>query len=510
MTKTAYITTPIYYPSGAPHLGSAYTSLACDVYSRFKRLDGYDTKFLTGTDEHGLKIQRSAELQNKSPQEYVDGMAAQFRELTPIMNLSNDDFIRTTEERHIKTATAFWKKLEENGYIYKDTYSGWYSVPDETYYTEDELVNGCSPDSGHPVEWVEEESYYFKLSAFQDKLLSYYDAHPEFIQPKSRFNEVYSFVKKELRDLSISRSTFTWGVPVPNDDAHIMYVWIDALTNYLSATGWPEHGDNSDFSKYWPAIHVVGKDILKFHAIYWPAMLMAANVELPKQIFAHGWWTVDGEKMSKSKGNVVNPAKLIKDYGRDQLRYFLMREVSFGNDGDFSKDRLIQRINTELANDLGNLFQRVLTMVYKNCDGKIPALNELTIEDKEFLSQVNIIKQLRDDIDKLAFHNGLNTIWHVIGEANRYMDTMQPWKLKDNPERMAHVLRVLAECLAYISLEIEPFMPESAKKMQTAIALPFDNFTGLDVEKEVLITGTEIPKPQGIFPRIDVNETEAA
>jgi methionyl-tRNA synthetase len=507
MTKTAYITTPIYYPSGAPHLGSAYTSLAADVYARFKRLDGYNTKFLTGTDEHGLKLQRAAEKANQSPQEFVDEMSAEFRELTPMMNLSNDDFIRTTEERHIKTSTAFWQKMEDNGFIYKDTYSGWYSVPDESYYTEEELVDGCSPDSGHPVEWVEEESYYFKLSAFQEKLLAYYDANPEFIQPKSRFNEVYSFVKKELRDLSISRSTFTWGIPVPSDDAHIMYVWVDALTNYLSAIGWPE---NKDFKTYWPAIHLVGKDILKFHAIYWPAMLMAAEVELPKCIFAHGWWTVDGDKMSKSKGNVVQPSELVETYGRDQLRYFLMREVPFGNDGDFSKERLIRRINTELANDLGNLFQRILSMVFKNCDGKTPALNELTDEDTAFLSKVNVMDELRQYIDKLEFHNALNAIWQVIGEANRYMDTMQPWMLKkEDPKKMAHVLRVLMEGLAYISLEVEAFMPESAKKMQTAIGLSFDNFAGLAVEKEVLVTGTDIPKPEGIFPRIE-NKEEAA
>lgn len=509
MSKTAYITTPIYYPSGAPHLGSAYTSLAADVYARFKRLDGYNVKFLTGTDEHGLKLQRAAENANKTPQEFVDEMSAQFRELTPMMNLSNDDFIRTTEERHLKTATKFWQVLEEKGFIYKDTYSGWYSVPDETYYTESELVDGCSPDSGHPVEWVEEESYYFKLSAFGEKLLAYYDAHPEFIQPKSRFNEVYAFVKDGLRDLSISRSTFTWGVPVPGDDAHIMYVWIDALTNYLSAIGWAEGSD--DFEAYWPAIHLVGKDILKFHAVYWPAMLMAADIEPPKCIFAHGWWTVDGDKMSKSKGNVVQPAELVEEYGRDQLRYFLMKEVPFGNDGDFSKERLIQRINTELANDVGNLFQRVLSMVYKNFDGNLPAFNgECSIKDKEFLHKINTLNELREHIDNLAFHHALNTIWEVIGEANRYMDAMEPWKQKEDKAQMGHILRVLCEALAYISIELEPFMPEAAKKMQEAVALPFSTFAGLETPAEVLVTGTSIPRPQGIFPRVEVNETEAA
>lgn len=506
--KTAYITTPIYYPSGDPHIGSAYTSVAADIYSRFKRLDGYDTKFLTGTDEHGLKLQRAAEAKNMPTQEFVDELSAKFRELTPIMNLSNDDFIRTTQTRHIKTATKFWNKLQENGYIYKDTYAGWYSVSDETYYTEDELVDGKSPDSGHDVEWLEEESYYFKLSEFQEKLLAYYDENPDFIQPKSRFNEVYSFVKNGLRDLSISRSTFSWGVPVPNDDKHIMYVWIDALTNYLSGINWADD-DKTEFDKYWPAIHIVGKDILKFHAIYWPAMLMAADIELPKKIIAHGWWTVEGEKMSKSKGNAIHPKTLTNEYGCDQLRYFLMREISFGNDGDFNKDRFISRINSELANDLGNLFQRVLTMIYKNCDAKIPHLAELSSQDKEFLSQVNVLEKLRKEIDNLEFHNGLNTIWHVIGEANRYMDTMQPWKLKNEPEKMAHVLRVLAECLAYLSIQLEPFMPESAKKMQTAISLQFNNFNGLEVKGEVLVEGTTIPKPQGIFPRIEKKEEAA-
>ncbi len=503
MTKTAYVTTPIYYPSGKPHLGSAYTSLAADVYARFKRLDGFDTYFLTGTDEHGLKIQRAAEKEGLSPQAFVDKMAADFKQLTPMMGLSNDRFIRTTDEDHLAAATAMWQKLEAAGYIYKAKYAGWYSVPDETFYTEDELIDGKSPDSGHPVEWVEEESYYFKLSAFGDKLLAYFEQNPTFIQPDSRRNEVVSFVKSGLRDLSISRSTFNWGVPVPGDDKHIMYVWIDALTNYLTATGWP-NTDNPNW-KYWPAVHLVGKDILRFHAVYWPAMLMAADVPLPKCVFAHGWWTVDGAKMSKSKGNVIDPALLVDEYGLDQVRYFLLREVSFGQDGDFSHHRMIDRINKDLANDLGNLFQRVLSMVAKNCEGKVPEMLELSDDDRTLLEYTkHLPAKVRTHMDDLAFHKALDAIWEVVGAGNRYMDSQKPWELKkEDPARMAHCLRVLIESFRPISVVLEAFMPTSAKRMQELVSVTdatIDNIPALKA-------GTELPAPSGLFMRI---QTEAA
>ena len=506
--EKAYITTPIYYPSGNPHLGSAYTTIAADVYARAMRLAGIETKFTTGTDEHGQKLLRSAEKEGLPPQEYVDKMSARFHQLSEIVNLSDHDFIRTTEPRHEQAATTMWQQIEEGGYFYKDTYAGWYSVPDETYYTEDELVDGKSPDSGHPVEWLEEESYYFKLSAFADKLLAHYKENPEFIQPESRRNEVISFVEGGLRDLSVSRSSFDWGVPVPGDGKHIMYVWIDALTNYLSSLGWPESDDWQGYFEN--ATHIIGKDILRFHAVYWPAMLMAAGQPLPKKIFAHGFLVVDGQKMSKSKGNVVDPEEMIGKYGRDRFRYFLMREITFGQDGSFSEEALVRRTNSELANDLGNLFQRVLSMVFKNCAGRVPELGELRPEDRKFLAQFdsNMIAAYTKDIDELNYQSALNRIWEVIRAANRYMDQQQPWVLKkENPEQMAHVLRVMMEGLCPISLLIEPFVPEAAAKMQEQLGFTGKTFKDLDADVK-LNYGAEIHKPEGVFMRL--NEPEAA
>tara|TARA_R110000868_G_scaffold189695_1_gene432915 strand:+ start:99130 stop:100656 length:1527 start_codon:yes stop_codon:yes gene_type:complete len=508
MKKTAYITTPIYYPSGNPHLGSAYTSTACDVWARFKRLDGYDTKFLTGTDEHGLKIQRSAEKAGMDTMDYLDGINAKFRELTPIMNLSNDDFIRTTEERHKKTATKMWNKLADAGYIYKDTYAGWYSVSDETYYTEDQLIDGKSPDSGHPVEWVEEESYFFKMSALEEKLLALYEDNPEFIQPAGKRNEVISFVKSGLNDVCISRTTFDWGIPVPNDNKHIMYVWVDALTNYLSAIGWPDGDD----MKYWPAVHVVGKDILRFHAIIWPAMLLAADVPLPKMVYAHGWWTSEGKKMSKSFGNVIDPKEITETYGCDQVRYFIMREISFGSDGDFSKKRLVERINSDLANSLGNLFQRVLSMVAKNCDGAVPHYGDLSAEDQAYIAHFNgVIQNVRADIETLAFNKALDKTWFLIHEANKYMDAMQPWMLKkDNPKKMAHVLRILMESFKYITALIKPFMPQAAAEFEKQLNWSFENYAELEEGSFFkLPEGGAIDKPTGVFMRIQEEEVAA-
>ena len=508
MPGKAYVTTPIYYPSGNPHLGSAYSSIAADVYARAMRLAGKDTRFTTGTDEHGLKLLRSAEKEGTPVQEYVDRMSAKYHRLSSIVNLSEHDFIRTTEPRHEKAAQAMWQKLEEGGYLYKDSYAGWYSVPDETYYNEDELINGKSPDSGHSVEWIEEESYYFKLSAFQDKLLKFFKENPDFIQPASRRNEVISFVEGGLRDLSISRSTFDWGVPVPHDPKHVMYVWVDALTNYLSSLGWP---DSSDWLGYFEnAVHIIGKDILRFHAVYWPAMLMAANLPLPKKVYAHGFLVVDGQKMSKSKGNVVDPEVMTEKYGRDRFRFFLLREISFGQDGSFSEEALVRRTNSELANDLGNLFQRVLSMVFKNCNGQVPQLADLQTEDKAFLARFGntLVDEFILEIEELSYQKALDRLWATIRAANQYMDSQQPWSLKkDDPEKMAHILRVLMEGLCTISVLVEPFMPEAARKMQQQLG--FTGRTFADLGQTIkLKDGAKIDKPEGVFMRID--ESEAA
>lgn len=505
---TAYVTTPIYYPSGKPHLGSAYTSLAADVYARYMRMAGVDTYFLTGTDEHGLKLQRAAEKEGKTPQAYVDEMSALFRTLTPMMGLSNDDFIRTTETRHKAAVQEMWGRLERNGYIYKSNYAGWYCVSDEAYYADDEIVTDASgtrrsPVSGHPLEWMEEESYFLKLSAFGDRLIDLYTKRPELIRPESRLHEVLGFLKQGLEDISISRTTFNWGVSVPGNEKHVMYVWIDALTNYLSALGWPQ----GEKMRYWPALHLVGKDILRFHAVYWPAMLLGAGLtedQLPT-VFAHGWWTVEGAKMSKSKGNVVDPEALVAEFGLDPVRYFLLREVPFGGDGDFSRPRLISRINRDLANDLGNLFQRVLSIVTKNNDGKTPDLGTLTDADKAFLAFAgkDRLTQYKAHMEALAFHKALDVAWEIIGEANRYMDAQKPWELKKtDPARMLHVLRVLMEVFCTITIMVKPFMPASADRLQTQLG-----WTGTlpDLETTTnprLTTGTQLPAPQGVFMRI--------
>ena len=390
-----YITTPIYYVNDVPHIGHAYTTLACDAMARFKRLDGYQVLFLTGTDEHGQKVENAANDRGLAPKEFTDQVSQNFRDLLPILNVSNDDFIRTTEKRHKVSAQRIWQKLMDNGHIYLDKYSGWYSLRDEAYFTENELIDGKAP-TGATVEWVEEESYFFDLSAWQEPLLEFYEKNPKFIAPRSRRNEVISFVKSGLRDLSISRTSFNWGISVPNDPKHIMYVWLDALTNYITAAGFPEE-NIPKYNQFWPAdLHMVGKDILRFHAVYWPAFLMAAELELPKRVFAHGWWTNEGEKISKSIGNVIDPIELIQTFGLDQVRYFLLREVPFGNDGDFSQQSMIARINSDLSNDLGNLCQRVLSFVYKNGGQKIPQpMNELPEDQRLLQNAKDLIAQLR-------------------------------------------------------------------------------------------------------------------
>ncbi len=509
MSQTYYLTTPIYYVNDKPHIGHAYTTLACDVMARFKRLDGYDVNFLTGTDEHGQKVEKAAEAADLTPQRFTDQVSQNFRDLTKAMNFSNNDFIRTTEERHKAACQRIWSILQDNGNIKLGKYEGWYSVRDETFFNESELVDGMAP-TGAPVEWVEEPSYFFNLSAWQDQLLAFYNEHPRFVGPESRFNEVKSFVKGGLRDLSVSRASFKWGVPVPGDDNHVMYVWLDALTNYLTAAGWPDGGSACDKEKYtrlWPAdLHMVGKDILRFHAVYWPAFLMAANLPLPKRIYAHGWWTNDGQKISKSLGNVIDPNHLAATYGLDQTRYFLMREVPFGNDGDFSVQAMTQRTNGDLANDLGNLSQRVLSMVFKHCDGIMPALPQpLEAADKELLTSADsLLMDVRRHIDNQAFHESLRIIWRVISQANRYIDSIAPWALrKTDPLRMEEALAVLAETLRKIGILLQPVMPESAGKIldQLGVDPKQRNFNFLAGEAR-LASGQRISRPEPVFPRI--------
>ena len=506
--NTYYITTPIYYVNDAPHIGHAYTTLACDVLARFKRLDGFDVKFLTGTDEHGQKVEKSAKNAGVDPQAFTDKVSQNFRDLAEAMRFTNDDFIRTTEPRHKKASQDIWWRLVERDEIYLDKYTGWYSVRDEAFFGEDELTKNADGQriapSGAEVEWVEEPSYFFKLSEWRDRLLEFYDQNPDFILPKTRRNEVVSFVSGGLLDLSVSRTSFKWGVPVPDDEDHIVYVWLDALTNYITGVGYPDT-DHADYQKYWPAdVHMVGKDILRFHAVYWPAFLMAAGLEPPKRVFAHGWWTNEGEKISKSLGNVIDPLQLIETYGLDQVRYFLLREVPFGNDGDFSQSAMVQRMNGELANDFGNLAQRSLSMINKNLDGVVPEPGDHTAEDTDLLKAADtLLPTVRDNLDVQAFHVALEAVWTVIRAANAYIDHQAPWKLKkEDPARMATVLYVLAETVRKLAILTQPFVPEAAGKMldQVSVDAGSRNFSSFG-EAGILKPGTILPKPEGVFPR---------
>ncbi len=514
--ESYYITTPIYYVNDVPHIGHAYTTLACDVLARFKRLDGYDVMFLTGTDEHGQKVEKSAQAAGMDPQAFTDKVSQNFRDLADAMNYSHDDFIRTTEARHRPACQDLWRKLIDADEIYLGKYAGWYAVRDEAFYAENELTAG--PDgkklapSGAEVEWVEEPSYFFRLSAWQDRLLAFYDANPDFIAPETRRNEVVSFVKGGLQDLSVSRTTFDWGVPVPDDPDHIMYVWLDALTNYITAVGYPDQ-EAAAFRKYWPAdLHMVGKDILRFHAVYWPAFLMAAGVAPPKRVFAHGWWTNEGQKISKSLGNVIDPYSLTERYGLDQVRYFLLREVPFGNDGDFSNAAMIARMNGELANDYGNLAQRVLSMIHKNCDAALPEPGDFTGDDRALLDAADaLLPSAREAMDRQAFHVALEAIWAVVRQSNAYVDHQEPWKLrKTDPARMATVLYVLAETVRQLAILTQPYMPDSSNRLLDLLSVPADarDFSALGAAGR-LVSGTEIPKPEGVFPRY-VETEEAA
>ena len=507
--KTYYVTTPIYYVNDVPHIGHVYTTVACDALARFMRLDGRDVMFLTGTDEHGQKVEKAAIAAGEDTQAFVDRVSQRFRDLREPMGLTNDDFIRTTETRHTESVQQLWRELVERDEIYLGTYAGWYSVRDEAFYAESELVDGLAP-TGAPVEWVEEPSYFFRLSAWQERLLAFYDANPDFILPEARRNEVVSFVKGGLLDLSVSRTSFKWGVPVPDDPDHVMYVWIDALTNYITAAGYPDT-DSTDFRRYWPAdLHMVGKDILRFHAVYWPAFLMAAEIAPPKRVYAHGWWTKDGQKISKSLGNVIDPLALVDQYGLDQVRYFMLREVPFGNDGDFSHSAMVGRINGDLANDFGNLAQRVLSMIAKNCGGQVPAPGALTADDQALLDAAGgLLDTMREHLLVQQFHAALAAQWRVIAEANRYVDTQAPWALRESdPARMATVLYVLAETIRRLAILAQPVTPGAAGRMldQLAVAEDARDFAHLGPD-HALAPGAALPKPEGVFPRY-VDEEE--
>ncbi|WP_062233354.1 methionine--tRNA ligase [Aureimonas sp. N4] len=506
MAETFYLTTAISYPNGRPHIGHAYELIATDTIARFKRLDGYDVLFLTGTDEHGIKMLQTARNLGIEPIELATRNSGEFREMGRRVGSSNDDFIRTTEARHRKASQAIWNRMVEAGDIYKSSYAGWYSVRDEAYYAEDETRLTESGTrigpQGTPVEWVEEESYFFRLSAFGDRLLAHYDAHPDFIAPVERRNEIVSFVKSGLRDLSISRTTFDWGIPVPGDERHVMYVWVDALTNYLTATGYPDKGERS---RFWPAdLHVIGKDIVRFHAVYWPAFLMSAGIELPKRIFVHGFLFNRGEKMSKSVGNVIDPIALVDVYGLDPFRYFLLREVPFGQDGNYSHEAIVGRMNSELANDLGNLAQRSLSMIAKNCEGRLPEPGSFTEADHAILNQSGqLLQQCRAAVDRQELHTMLATIVATVSETNRYFAAQEPWVLrKTDPARMGTVLYVTAEVVRRVAILLQPVMPDSCSKLLDLLAVDAQErgFEVLD-HGTTLQAGLALPAPVGVFPR---------
>ena len=512
MNKNFYITTPIYYPSAKPHMGHAYTSIVADSFARFKRIDGFKVHFLTGTDEHGLKIQRAAESKNIDPQIFCDEISQTFRNLSNTLNLSNTDFIRTTEDRHKKTVQYLWSQLEKNDDIYLSKYSGWYSVSDEAFYAEEEISekedNKIATSSGSLVEWIEEESYFFRLSKWQDSLLEYYENNPDFISPKSRKNEVISFVKSGLKDLSISRKAFSWGIKVPNNPEHVIYVWLDALTNYISALNYPNTDDDL-FKNFWPAsVHLIGKDILRFHAVYWPAFLMAAKITLPNKVYGHGWILSGDEKMSKSKGNILDPLDIIETYGLDPLRYYLIKEVSFGNDGNISQDRLEDCINSDLANNYGNLCQRVTAFAEKNCQSKVPDIKNFIEEDLLMLNKFSDnMSLIRKEIDKQNINYYINFIINALFEANKYFNDQEPWKKKDNPQRLATIIYTSLEMIRKITFMLYPIIPESAIKALNIFGLKEEDIDFNSIgENNFLKSGEMINKIDILFKKIEKND----
>jgi methionyl-tRNA synthetase len=502
-----YITTAISYPNGPPHIGHAYEVVAADAIARFKRIDGCDVFFMTGTDEHGLKIQQTANREGTSPRAFVDAMAPKFRAMAERLDCSFNRFIRTTEPDHLASTQELWRRMEARGDIYLSKYAGWYSVRDEAYYDESELSpaedGARRGPTGSPVEWVEEESYFFRLSAYQDRLLAHYRENPDFIGPETRRNEIVSFVRGGLQDLSVSRTTFAWGVPVPGDPRHVMYVWVDALNNYVTGCGFPD--ESSERWRYWPAdVHIIGKDIVRFHAVYWPAFLMSAGLAPPKRVFGHGFLFNRGEKMSKSIGNVIDPFALAEAYGVDQLRYFFLREVPFGQDGNYSHEAIVNRINADLANDLGNLAQRSLSMVARNCDGAVPQPGVLTQADEAVLALARALPgKARSAIQGLALHTMLADIWSVVAEANRYFASQEPWVLrKTDPARMATVLYVTAEVLRIVGILAQPFIPTAASKLLDLLAVHGDQRMLAQVGSGPgLAAGRRLPQPESIFPR---------
>ncbi len=500
-----YITTPIYYTNDVPHIGHAYTTIACDILARYNKLLGKEVYFLTGTDEHGQKVEKSAKDANVNPKEFVDKLSINFKKLVLDLDCEIDDFIRTTEPRHIKAAQFLWNKLLENDQIYLSNYEGWYSIRDEAFYLENELtkVDGkFKTKSGSSVEWVKEESYFFKLSKWEDKLIQFYENNPDAISPKTRYNEVLSFIKGGLKDLSISRTTFEWGVKVPNNNKHVMYVWIDALCNYLTSIGYPDI-NNDKFIKFWPAIHIVGKDILRFHAVFWPAFLMAADIDPPKKIYAHGWWTNEGQKISKSIGNVIDPYEIINEFGLDQFRYFLFREVPFGNDGDFSKKSIANRVNADLSNNFGNLVQRISTFIVKNCNSSINPTNNLNNDDKELIK--NLDKKFNDYknyMNNQQIDKSIKSVMELLSLTNVYVDEQAPWSLKKtDKERMQVVLFVVVNIIIKSSIMLFPIIPKSTKKILSMFNMDINNinFNKFDllISKNIIIDS-----PSPIFPRI--------
>ena len=504
--KTFYVTTPIYYVNDVPHIGHAYTTVASDVIARYKRLKGFDVRFLTGTDEHGQKVEKSAVEAGVEPKELADRVVKRFQELWGLLNISNDDFIRTTDARHKAAVERIWSEVEGKGDIYLDHYEDWYCTPCEMFITEAQLINGKCPDCKRIASKLKEESYFFRLSKYAEPLLKHIEENPDFIQPKSRCNEIKSFIKGGLRDLSVSRTTFSWGIPVPTNPAHVIYVWFDALTNYLSSVGYGEEGKEPSF---WPAdLHIIGKDILRFHTVYWPAFLLSAGVELPKKVFAHGWWTVEGTKMSKSLGNVVDPYKIAGEYGVDQFRFFLLREVPFGLDGDFSIEALKGRINSDLANDLGNLLSRTLSMIAKYTDGVVPApvpSKTRELESELITAFEDLPNAYAHFMEALDFHEALERVWLVIRRMNAYVDKSAPWK-EDDQEILSNVLFTLATGLKMLAPYLYPFMPDSALEIYRRLGIDGgiegNSFDAL-VEWTIELAGAKVYKGSPLFPRVE-------